>query len=169
MQKEQWEEAYGRKDNFLFYPHEEVIRFASRHIRKRVGLDQFRDLVSFQPPPRLLDLGCGIGRHVIYAHHLGMDPYGIDLSKVAIDFARGWAAKEGLSAVEDRLREGSVAELPWPGGFFRFVVSHGVLDSMTFSIARSAALETARVCASGALFYCDLISGDDGRPEVLRE
>ncbi len=31
--KEFWEESYLKKDNFVFYPHEEVIRFFSKYIR----------------------------------------------------------------------------------------------------------------------------------------
>jgi len=37
-QKKKWEESYLNRDNFVFYPHEEVIRFVSKSIRKRIGL-----------------------------------------------------------------------------------------------------------------------------------
>ena len=35
-------------------------------------------------------------------------------------------------------------KLPWPDGFFTHAVSHGVLDSMPFEIARDACRELAR-------------------------
>ena len=35
--KEEWESSYGSGDNMVFYPHEEVIRFVSRFIKKRLG------------------------------------------------------------------------------------------------------------------------------------
>jgi len=27
-QREQWEDSYRKKDNFVFFPHEEIIRFS---------------------------------------------------------------------------------------------------------------------------------------------
>jgi len=54
-----------------------------------------------------------------------------------------------------------VRALPWPDGFFDIAVSHGVLDSMPFAIAREGLAEVHRVLKSGALFYCDLIGGGD--------
>ena len=39
--KEEWESSYGSGDNMVFYPHEEVIRFVSRFIKQKTGLDSF--------------------------------------------------------------------------------------------------------------------------------
>jgi SAM-dependent methyltransferase len=83
--KEQWEKSYKNKDNFVFYPNEEVIRFTSKYIRKRVGLNEFVDVHNYSDNPKVLDLGCGIGRHIIYGLDMKLDMYGIDLSEVAID------------------------------------------------------------------------------------
>ncbi len=32
-QKYEWDKSYQNLDNFVFYPHEEVIRFVSKFIR----------------------------------------------------------------------------------------------------------------------------------------
>ena len=160
-QQKQWDQSYFNRDNFLFYPHEEVIRFVSKFIRKRVGLREFKDVGKFARPPRLLDMGCGIGRHVIYGQVMGLEAYGVDLSQAAIDVAREWARQEGVPHPEERLRQGDIRQLPWSDHFFDFVVSHGVLDSMHFPIAQQVVSEVHRVVAPGGLFYCDLISGDD--------
>ena len=45
---DKWEESYRRKENFVFYPHEEIIRFVSKYIRKRVGLDEWKDVSEIQ-------------------------------------------------------------------------------------------------------------------------
>lgn len=160
--KTEWDRSYENRDNFVFYPHEEVIRFFAKYIRKRIGPNEFRDISPIQIS-RVLDLGCGIGRHVIYCHEMGFDGYGIDLSSTAIQVAREWAAKEGLPEPEKRILQGDIRQLPWGDGFFPYAVSHGVLDSMPFEVARTACLELARVMPAGGLFYCDLISGDDSR------
>jgi SAM-dependent methyltransferase len=159
--KKEWSDSYRNKDNFVFYPHEEVIRFVSKYIRKRTGLNEYRDVVPCDPPPTVLDLGCGIGRHVVYCHQMGLDAYGIDLSEAAVAVARSWSAEHGIENPEKRILQGDVRNLPWPDSFFKVAVSHGVLDSMHLEIARAACKELARTLAHGGLLYCDLISGDD--------
>lgn len=99
----------------------------------------------------------------MYSHDMGFDAYGIDLSDSAVRTAREWARKNGLPEPENRILQGDVRQLPWEHGFFQYAISHGVLDSMPFEIARAACIELARVMPSGGLFYCDLISGDDSR------
>jgi SAM-dependent methyltransferase len=158
--KEQWEKSYKNKDNFVFYPNEEVIRFTSKYIRKRVGLDEFVDVHNYSDNPKVLDLGCGIGRHIIYGLDMKLDMYGIDLSEVAINFARKWAKQNGMVDVNEKIVQGDICNLPWKDHFFNYVVSHGVLDSIRFENAKIAVREVARVLVKGGLFYCDLISGD---------
>lgn len=162
-QKLQWESSYERRQNFVFYPHEEVIRFISKHIRKRIGLNELRD-VSVNNGDRLirmLDLGCGIGRHVIYGMDMGLEAYGIDLSETAVAVAREWAGQRGMPNPEKFILVGDIRNMPWESEYFDCAVSHGVLDSMHFEIARESCREMHRVLRPGGLFYCDLISGDD--------
>ena len=155
-----WDASYHRRDNFLFSPHEEVIRFFAKYIRKQTGLSEFLDLCPFNPVPRILDLGCGIGRHVIYSARMGLEAYGIDLSAEAIQVALKWAEKEDLRHSAERIKRGNIQELPWQDGHFNFIMSHGVLDSVPFETARVGIKECARVLVDEGLFYCDLISGD---------
>lgn len=159
-QQKKWDDSYRNRDNFLFYPHEEIIRFVSKYIRKRVGLNELLEICSTKTP-KLLDLGCGIGRHIIYASKMGIEAYGIDLSEFAIQKAIEWAEAEGVPKPKERIKQGDIRNLPWADGYFDFVVSHGVLDSMNFEIAKGAIKEVARVLKESGLFYCDLISGDD--------
>jgi ubiquinone/menaquinone biosynthesis C-methylase UbiE len=162
--KNDWDKSYDNRDNFVFYPHEEVIRFISKFIRKKIGLTDFIDVATdIEKGGRLLDLGCGIGRHVIYCHEMGLESYGIDLSSTAVNVALDWGRNSGLLEVEQKIRQGDIRQLPWENNFFRYAVSHGVLDSMPFGIARTACIELARVMHVGGLFYCDLISGDDSQ------
>jgi SAM-dependent methyltransferase len=155
--QQEWNNSYVNRDNFVFYPHEEVIRFVSKFIRKRIGLNEFRDV----EPGKVLDLGCGIGRHVIYCYEMGLDAYGIDLSDTAVVVAREWANQKGLPESEKKILQGDVCNLPWDDNYFHYAVSHGVLDSMPFGVARAACIELGRVMPVGGLFYCDLISGDN--------
>jgi len=159
--KSEWNKSYENKDNFVFYPHEEIIRFVSKNIRKQVGLDMYEDIHRATNVPRILDLGCGIGRHVIYCNSMGLDAYGVDLSTEAITFAADWATSSGMKNVNEKIKNGDIRNLCWDDGFFDYVVSHGVLDSMSYDIAKRACTEVARIIKPNGLFYCDVISGDD--------
>jgi len=163
MTKKLWDMSYEKRDNFVFYPHEEVIRFVSKFIRKRIGLNEFQNAVQGRHGVRVLDLGCGIGRHVLYCHEMGLEAYGIDISDTAIEVAREWADQKQLQDPKVRICQGDIRHLPFEDSFFDFAVSHGVLDSMPFEIAQAACIELARVMPVGGLFYCDLISGDDSQ------
>lgn len=160
-QKIEWEKSYERKENFLFYPHEEVIRFISKFVRKRIGLNEFQDVKPDAKGCRILDFGCGIGRHVMYCDEMGIESYGVDLSETAISIAKQWARQNGIERVDSKIVQGEASTLPWESGFFDFAISHGVLDSMSFANARQSCAELHRVLKRGGLFYCDLVSGDD--------
>src|SRR5687768_5802445 len=41
---EAWDESYGRGENFVFVPGDEAVRFVSRYLRRRVGLDRVIDV-----------------------------------------------------------------------------------------------------------------------------
>lgn len=161
--KSDWENSYSRSDNYLFHPHEEVIRFISKYVRKRVGLTHFKEVMQGSSSHRVLDLGCGIGRHVMYCHDMGLDAYGVDLSETAIRDAIEWANIRGSKELASKLLQSDACHLPWSDGFFQLAVSHGVLDSMPFKLARVISVELCRVMRPGALFYCDVVSGDDDK------
>lgn len=160
-QKQEWDNSYLNRDNFVFYPNEEVIRFLSKYIRKRIGFNEFKDIVSFTPPPKVLDIGCGIGRHVILCQEMGLDAYGIDLSEYAVKIGQNWLSDKKIHNYQEKIIQGDIRQLPFSNSFFDYALSHGVLDSMSFDVAQSSVSELARVLVPGGLFYCDLISGDD--------
>jgi len=169
-ERQAWEESYGRRENFVFYPHEEVIRFVARYLRRRIGFEEFVDIAPGIATARLLDVGCGIGRHLAFGLDMGLEMYGIDWSRQAIETARSWLSRRGVLAPEHHARVGDVRQLPWPDGFFDHALSHGVLDSMPFVTAELGAEEIARVLKPGSLFYCDLIAPTEsqlGNEEVV--
>lgn len=158
FREDEWNKSYKNKDNFVFYPHEEIIRFVSKYIRKKKSLEEFE---KFSNMNRCLDLGCGIGRHVIFLDDMGFEVYGIDLSYEAIKYAENWCDKLNKCKLKDRLLVGSAVSMPYKSNFFDFIVSHGVIDSMSFDIAKKTIEEVHRVIRKGGLFYFDVISGCD--------
>jgi SAM-dependent methyltransferase len=155
-----WEESHGRGDNHVFYPSDEVVRFVARHLRRRVGLDQIVDVLPGAAGMRVLDLGCGIGRSLVFGEEMGLRMYGVDLSQAAVQTARLWLARKNVEAPEQRVVAGDVRQLPWPAQHFDHALSDSVLDSMEFVIAQAGVAALAQVLKPGGYFYCNLISGD---------
>jgi len=63
---------------------------------------------------KVLDFGCGTGRHTVYLANMGFEVYGFDRSEAAIGRARLELAKHGLGA---NLRVWDMNETPLPYGF----------------------------------------------------
>ena len=171
MKKDAWNRSYEKGDNYLFYPHEEIIRFMARHVRKRGSFAGFVDKHTLGRTPRMLDLGCGIGRHVRFGDDLGLEAYGVDLSEVALSEAQRVCAAEGRTHLAERFHLGSITAMPYAAGGIDFIVSHGVLDSLPFALAKQAMAECRRVLHPAGRFYFDVISGDDSahHPEFAGE
>lgn len=166
-----WEESYSRRENFVFQPCDEFVRFVARFLRRRVGLDDVVDVVPGAAGSRVVDVGCGIGRNLAFGTQMGLAMYGIDLSERAVEVARQWLGRLGVADPAERAVAGDIRALPWADGYFAHASSDSVLDSMPFDIARAGVAEIARITQPGGYFYCNLISGDEtGRdPEFAGE
>jgi SAM-dependent methyltransferase len=55
------------------------------------------DLLAIEPGNKVLDVGCGPGRHALALARAGFDVLGIDISSAFVDLARSEAAAQGLS------------------------------------------------------------------------
>jgi tellurite methyltransferase len=72
----------------------------------------------------VLDLGFGLGRHVILFAGEGFDTYGIEPTRSWFAYCEEWLEAEGLRA---DIRIGEMTELPYENGFFDFVLSWNVI------------------------------------------
>ena len=61
------------------------------------------DTLGLEPGQRLLDVGCGPGRHALALARRGFDVVGVDLSDAFVELARKHAGAEALPAVFDVL------------------------------------------------------------------
>ena len=147
-----WNEVYSKTFGGTWYPNEGIVRFTARYLQRRLGIDAW-DVK--RKAGRILDVGCGNGRHVVFFAEQGFDIYGIDISEEAIEIAKAWLDKKGLKA---HLGVGDVARLPFDNQYFDIVISHEVLDHIPFSKAKEALQEIKRVSADGAYLYITLRS-----------
>jgi len=164
--EEKWNKVYSQTVVFgeQWYPSEGVVRFASRYLQRRIGIgiyDKKREV------GRILDAGCGNGRHVVFFAEQGLDVWGTDISEEAIGLANAWVAKKGLQA---HLEVGDIKKLPFESGYFDVVISYGVLDHVPFSEAKKIMKEIGRVVAENGYIYITLRSTEDsecGRGEKV--
>lgn len=104
---------------------------------------------------RVLDLGFGLGRHVILFAREGFDTHGIEPTSSGFAYCEEWLKAEGLHA---DIRTGEMTELPYGDGFFDFVLSWNVIYHGTLSRLRKALEEIRRVARKGGLVYLTMNS-----------
>lgn len=164
MGQDMWNEAYGRGGNIVFYPHEEIVRFLNKYVRKRTGITAFKNIMPLADDAwkkfKSLDLGCGIGRHIRLLDEFGLNPYGIDLSSEAVAQGKAWMCAMGKQELADKMSIGSVTELPYENEFFNVCVSHSVLDCMPRKLAQAGIKEAFRVLKNNGLMYLDFYMDD---------
>jgi len=165
----QWDDTWSHIEAQPWYPDEQVVRFFARYVARRSGFGREDVSYATQIRPIGLDLGCGKGRHVITMAELGIEAHGVDLSKVAVEFARKWLDSRNL---QGEVRQGSIDTIPYNDGTFDFVVCHGVLDHMVNDLRRRGIEEVWRVLKPNGLFFFSVISKEDsayGEGQLIEE
>ena len=131
-----------------------------------------RTLASVPIAARVLDLGCGCGRHAEALARLGFDVYACDADPDALVTARARAAEVlGDAEAARRVTSARAGALGYADDFFDWVVAHGVYDTADSAADLKDQLgETRRVLKPGgwliAAFRRDQ-AGDDLTPETL--
>ena len=106
---------------------------------------------------RVLDLGCGNGRHLVYFEKGGYQTYGTDLSGWGLQAARHWLSQEQLPA---RLALADMQVLPFETHSFDAIISFKVIQHNLFVDIQATFKELARVIRPGGLLVMDLLCYD---------
>ena len=110
------------------------------------------DRLGLRRGDRVLDLGCGAGRHAFEAYRLGADVVAFDrdteeLSRVSDMFAAMRQAGEVPDGAEADVKEGDALALPFADGEFDRVVAAEILEHISDDAAAIA--EVVRVVRPG--------------------
>jgi SAM-dependent methyltransferase len=100
---------------------------------------------------KVLDLGCGTGRHVVYLTKSGFSVFGLDSSPEGIHASRAWLAGESLEA-DIRVHD-MTAPLPFEDGFFDAVVSVQVIHHAVMATIEHIIREMTRVLVPGGFLF----------------
>ncbi len=122
-----WYVEAFRERYLRVYPHRTLAA-----ARGEIGGLVERGLGNGASTGRMLDLGCGFGRHTLALRELGFDAFGLDLSIDLLVHAR---ELEGGAALAGRIARGDFRRLPFCAGSFERVLmlfsSFGYFDDAT--------------------------------------
>jgi SAM-dependent methyltransferase len=114
---------------------------------------------------RILDVGCGHGRNLVYFLREGYDVFGVDANARAIEAARRLAA----SLPNDNFRVEKIEAMSFPDAFADVIISSAVLHFARDDDHFRAMLHGAwRVLKPGGLFFCRLASSIGMEHQVRR-
>ena len=133
----EWEDIFEEQGRVFNEPHqdmERVVQVFQEHNVKRV-----------------LDVGCGSGRHLILLSKRGFETYGFDASQSALSLAHEWLQEEGLQATI--IRHKMENRFPYEDSFFDAVIStqvihHNRMREILFTVG-----EIERVLRSGGVLF----------------
>jgi ubiquinone/menaquinone biosynthesis C-methylase UbiE len=135
-----WDRAFEKEGKIFEKPEKEVVKIVK--FFKKEGVK------------KILDLGCGSGRHLIYLSKQRFDVYGIDISKYGIKIARNWLKRENLKS---HLKIGDFYKrLPYKDNFFDAIISIAALHHGKIGEIRKLIKEMKRILKPGGLIFVTL-------------
>ena len=104
---------------------------------------------------RVLDLGCGVGRHALEFARMGLRVTAVDRSEAGLAWLRGEAGRAGL-AVD--ARHADFTRLPYPAGAFDYVLSWNVVYHGDEETLGAVLAEVRRVLRPGGFYQSTMLS-----------
>lgn len=142
-----WEAAYRKRAYAERVPHEDV---PSLH-------KVFQD----HEVRRILDLGCGDGRHLVYFARRGFEMHGLDKAPTAIRLAEEWLAKDSLRA---KLACCDMGTIPYSEEFFDAVICVQVINHHRIEGVRRTVSEIYRVLRPGGWLFLTVTTARPTQP-----
>lgn len=112
--KSMWEKLHKEARFRPKYPSELVVQFIFRNF-KRDGNE------------KVLDLGCGAGRHTIFMANENIIPYGVDISKKGVKHTKDMLKNCGFEGFNNNIKCGDFSQLEFKDDFFDGIICYGVL------------------------------------------
>jgi len=118
-----WDDVFAKKGKYFTEPHPDIERLANLFRKKGVQ--------------RILDLGCGTGRHLLFLLKRGFEVYGLDGSPNGLEIAKNWLIEENLSS--ELTCQKIEHKFPYKDGFFDAVISiqvihHNLMKDIMFTV-----------------------------------
>lgn len=137
IDKNVWDKIFKEKGKYFETPHRDLPKIVK--------------LLKKYKARKVLDLGCGTGRHVVYLAKNGLDVYGTDISQTAVRMTKEWLTNEKLSAniiVHDMAKK-----LPYTNDYFDGLVSVQVIHHGRIGMVKKIIKEIERVLKKDGLVF----------------
>lgn len=132
-----WEKIFEEKGYVFVDPHQDIPRLSKLFYEKEVK--------------KVLDLGCGTGRHLVALIRAGFEVSGFDSSKTALELTEKWLKEEELTANLSLCR---MEELfPYPDAFFDAVIAIQVIHHNLMKHILATVKEIERVLRIGGYLF----------------
>lgn len=145
-----WDAAHESPRFRPAYPHDSVVRWTFRNFPRNRA-----------PGTRVLDLGCGSGRHAIFFAAEGFDTHACDLSAVGLRELQATVARRGLEVQSHQCPGHDLSH--YQSDSFDVVLSFGVIYYMPIERAEQTFREVFRVLKPGGKCLCVLRTDGDSR------
>ncbi|MDR2817411.1 MAG: class I SAM-dependent methyltransferase [Oscillospiraceae bacterium] len=122
-----WDKLYSQSDSEPRYPSDSVVRFVYTKCARGA---------------KVLDLGCGVGRHSWFLAREGFDVCGTDFSNAGIEKTKKLLERENLRG---NFKVSSVDNIPYDDNYFDACVSSDVLCCCTNRVIQRSVSELHRV------------------------
>ncbi len=137
----------------------------------RNWLDPDAEIVRLAPAmkthqvQKVLDLGCGVGRHLVYLGRQGFEMHGLDISSAGVERCRKELEQHGLQAT---VQLADMLAIPYPDQSFDWVLSVQVIYHTTAATLKQAIQHVRTKLKPGGFFFvtfppADNISSDSGQ------
>lgn len=145
--KELWENLHKESRFRPKYPSEVVVQYVFRNFK--------RDNIT-----KVLDLGCGAGRHTYFMSKENLDVYGVDISLDGVQYTKKVLEQDNLKG---NIKVGSIDNIPFDTDMFDGIISYGVLYYCTIDEIKESVKEIYRVLKKGGKALLVVRSTEDYR------
>jgi cyclopropane fatty-acyl-phospholipid synthase-like methyltransferase len=112
-------------------------------------VEEMADRLQAEGHSRVLDIGCGLGRHTVYLAARGSEVTATDVASSAIEKCTENLKAAGLTAT---MVEIEMTEFPWPDGHFTGAVASNVIHHTDLATLKQIIASITRVLADGGYF-----------------
>ncbi len=132
-----WDKIFSKRGKIFHDPHPDLEKISVSFKEKEIK--------------RVLDLGCGTGRHLIFLSKKGFEVYGMDASPKALEMAEKWLIEENekaelhLNRMEDKF--------PYEDKFFDAIISIQVIHHNLIKDIISTVKEIERILKKDGMIF----------------
>jgi ubiquinone/menaquinone biosynthesis C-methylase UbiE len=150
--KELWTKLHTESRYRPKYPAENVVQYIFRNFERN-------------GKTKVLDLGCGAGRHIVFMGKENIVPYGVDYSSEGIKYTKDILKKEGgqLSEYAENMKVASLTDIPFENDMFDGIICYGALYYLRYEDIKKAVSEMNRVLKKNGKLMLVVRSTDDYR------